>query len=146
YGVHTLLDAFETCIEQTAARARELTLGLVPHGAFTFHDFLDGDGSPESRPYRVELTLSRDGDRVRLDGSASDDQARGPINYTTNAGIIRIHLARYLQMLDPDLDVNEGLLQNIDEWIVREGSVIKPRFPAPVGMRANTMFRLLSCV
>jgi N-methylhydantoinase B len=49
-------------------------------------------------------------------------------------------------MLDPDLEVNEGLLQNLDEWVVREGSIIKPRFPAPVGMRANTMFRVLSCV
>jgi N-methylhydantoinase B len=146
YGAGTLLDAFETCIAATAARARELFLGLVPRGSFTFHDFLDGDGAADSRPYRVELTLTREGDRVTLDGSASDDQARGPINYTTNAGIMRIHLARYLQMLDPDLDVNEGLLQNLDEWIVREGSLIKPRFPAPVGMRANTMFRVLSCV
>jgi N-methylhydantoinase B len=49
-------------------------------------------------------------------------------------------------MLDPDLEVNEGLLQNLDEWITRQGSVIQPRFPAPVGMRANTMFRVLSCV
>ncbi len=146
YGVSTLLAAFDTCIDQTATRARELFLGMVPRGSWTFHDFLDGDGAADSPPYRVELTLTRDGDHVTLDGSRSDDQTRGPVNYTTNAGIMRIHLARYLQMLDPDLDVNEGLLQNLDEWIVREGSVLKPRFPAPVGMRSNTMFRVLSCV
>src|SRR5215470_9573258 len=146
YGAPTVLAAFDICIEQTAARARELFLGLVPRGSWTFHDFLDGDGGPESAPVRVELALTREGDRVTLDGRASDDQARGPINYTTNAGLMRIHLARYLQMLDADLDVNEGLLQNLDEWRVREGSVIKPRFPAPVGMRANTMFRVLACV
>ena len=146
YGADTLLAAFEAYIEQTGARARELFLEMVPPGSWTFHDFLDGDGSADSRPYRVELALTRSGDRVTLDGSRSDDQTRGPVNYTTNAGIMRIHLARYLQMLDPDLDVNEGLLRNLDEWIVREGSVLKPRFPAPVGMRANTMFRVLSCV
>ena len=146
YGADTVLATFEACIAQSATRARELFLGLVPRGSWTFHDFLDGDGAADSRPYRVELRLTRDGDRVTLDGSRSDDQTRGPVNYTTNAGIMRIHLARYLQMLDPDLDVNEGLLQNLDAWIVREGSVLKPRFPAPVGMRANTMFRVLSCV
>src|SRR4029434_4115106 len=73
-------------------------------------------------------------------------QARGPINYTTNAGLLRIAFGRYLQSLDADLDVNEGLLRNLDEWIAREGSILKPRFPAPLGMRANTRFRVMSCI
>src|SRR2546430_4250019 len=51
----------------------------------------------DERPYKVELTLSRRGDHVRLDGSRSDDQARGPINYTTNPGLLRIAFGRYLQ-------------------------------------------------
>ena len=61
----------------------------------------------------VELTLSRRGDHVRLDGSRSDDQARGPINFTTNPGLLRIAFGRYLQSLDPDLEVNDGLLRNL---------------------------------
>lgn len=146
YGAPTVLAAFEECIAQTAGRARELFLQLVPEGQWTFHDFLDGDGGADTRPYRVELSLSRKGDRVRLDGSRSDDQARGPINYVTNPGLLRIAFGRYLQSLDPDLEVNEGLLQNLDEWIAREGSLLKPRFPAPLGMRANTRFRVMSCI
>jgi N-methylhydantoinase B len=146
YGAPTVLDAFEACIAQTARRARELMLGLVPAGRWTFHDFLDSDGGADARPYRVELTLSREGDRVCLDGSRSDDQARGPINYVTNPGLLRIAFGRYLQSLDPELEVNEGLLQNLDEWVTREGSLLQPRFPAPLGMRANTRFRVLSCV
>jgi N-methylhydantoinase B len=146
YGADTVLAAFDECIAQTAVRARELFLGLVPAGEWSFHDFLDSDGSLESRPYRVELTLSRRGDHVRLDGSRSDDQARGPINFTTNPGLLRIAFGRYLQALDADLEVNDGLLRNLDEWIAREGSLLKPRFPAPLGMRANTRFRVMSCI
>lgn len=146
HGAGTVLAAFEATIAETGGRARELFLGLVPEGAWTFHDFLDGDGGAATRPYRVELTLSRQGDRVRLDGTASDDQAPGPINYTTNPGLIRIAFGRYLQALDPGLDVNEGLLQNLDEWVTRPGSLLQPRFPAPLGMRANTRFRVLSCI
>ena len=41
YGAGTVLDAFEACIAQTATRARELFLGMVPRGSWTFHDFLD---------------------------------------------------------------------------------------------------------
>ncbi|HMB37046.1 MAG TPA: hydantoinase B/oxoprolinase family protein [Methylomirabilota bacterium] len=146
YGVETVLAAFDECIAQTAARARELFLRMVPEGRWSFHDFLDSDGGSEQRPFRIELELTRAGDHVRLDGSRSDDQARGPINFTTNAGLLRIAFGRYLQSIDAELDVNEGLLYNLDEWIAREGSILKPRFPAPLGMRANTRFRVMSCI
>ena len=146
YGVETVLAAFDECIAQTAARARELFLRMVPEGRWSFHDFLDSDGGSEQRPFRIELELTRAGDHVRLDGSRSDDQARGPINFTTNAGLLRIAFGRYLQSIDAELDVNEGLLHNLDEWIAREGSILKPRFPAPLGMRANTRFRVMSCI
>lgn len=146
YGADTVTAALDACIAQTARRARALFLGMIPQGEWGFHDYLDSDGGADARPYRVELTLGRTGDHVRLDGSRSDDQARGPINYMTNRGLLRIAFGRYLQMLDPDLDVNEGLLQNLDEWIAREGSLLKPRFPAPLGMRANTRFRVMSCI
>ena len=146
YGAPTVLAAFDQNIAHTATRARELFLELVPRGEWSFHDFLDSDGGVEATPYRIDLTLSRDADRVQLDGSRSDDQARGPINYMTNPGLLRIAFGRYLQSLDPELDVNEGLLRNLDEWVTREGSVLKPRFPAPLGMRANTRFRVMSCI
>jgi N-methylhydantoinase B len=146
YGAPTVLAAFEACIAQVAAKARPLFLGQIPEGEWTFHDFLDSDGGADQRPYKVELTLSRRGDHVKLDGSRSDDQARGPINYMTNPGLLQIAFGRYLQSLDADLDVNDGLLRNLDEWVAREGSLLKPRFPAPLGMRANTRFRVMSCI
>jgi N-methylhydantoinase B len=146
YGSDTVLGAFDACIAETARRARALFLAMVPEGEWTFHDFLDSDGGADAHPHRVELTLTRTDNHVRLDGSRSDDQARGPINYMTNPGLLRIAFGRYLQSLDADLEVNEGLLQNLDEWVAREGSLLKPRFPAPLGMRANTRFRVMSCI
>jgi N-methylhydantoinase B len=83
---------------------------------------------------------------VRLDATKSDDQARGPINYITNLGLLQIAYGRYLLALDPSLDVNEGLLQNLHEWVTREGSILQPRFPAPLGMRAHTRFRVVACL
>ena len=61
-------------------------------------------------------------------------------------GLLQIAYGRYLLALDPSLDVNEGLLQNLDEWITREGSIVQPRFPAPLGMRAHTRFRVVACM
>jgi len=145
YGQDTVLAAFETVITETAQRAGPLFHALIPQGSYTFHDYLDSDGV-EAGPHRVELTLSRDGERVCLDATRSDDQARGPINYITNLGLLQIAYGRYLLSLDPSLDVNEGLLQNLDEWMTREGSLLQPRFPAPLGMRAHTRFRVIACM
>jgi N-methylhydantoinase B len=83
---------------------------------------------------------------VCLDATQSDEQAHGPINYITNLGLLQIAYGRYLLALDPSLDVNEGLLRNLDEWITREGSLVQPRFPAPLGMRAHTRFRVVACM
>ena len=65
---------------------------------------------PRRGPIASISRSTRAGDHVRLDGSNSDDQARGPINFTTNPGLLRIAFGRYLQSLDADLEVNEGLL------------------------------------
>ena len=112
YGAATVLAAFDECIAQTGARTRELFLGLVPEGEWTFHDFLDSDGGADARPFRIELTLGRQGDRVRLDGSRSDDQARGPINYMTNPGLLWIAFGRYLQSLHDVAQVDEERLRD----------------------------------
>ncbi len=61
YGAPTVLAAFDECIAQTGARARELFLAMIPQGEWSFHDYLDSDGGADARPYRVDLTLSRSG-------------------------------------------------------------------------------------
>jgi N-methylhydantoinase B len=107
--------------------------------ADTIHDYLDTDGV-SGRPYRVALTLRRHGTRVELDATETDEQGQGPINYMTHLGLVQMAYGRWLLSLDPTLDVNDGLLRNLDAWITREGSVLQPRFPAPCGMRMHTHY------
>jgi N-methylhydantoinase B len=145
YGQATVLAAFQEIIDITAARARSLFLDLIPEAEYRFYDYLDTDGV-EGRPYRVALRLSRHGDRVELDARDSDDQAQGPINYMTHLGLVQMAYGRWLLSLDPSLDVNDGLLRNLDAWITREGSLLQPRFPAPCGMRMHTHYRLVAGV
>lgn len=144
YGQETVLTAFEEIIEHTATRARALFLELLPAEAeYGFHDYLDTDGV-SGRPFRVEMQLRRRGDRVELDARDSDDQAPGPINYMTHLGLVQMAYGRWLLSLDATLDVNDGLLRNLDAWITRDGSLVQPRFPAPCGMRMHTHYRLVA--
>jgi N-methylhydantoinase B len=142
YGQETVLAAFEEVIDVTASRARALFLRLIPEAEYRFHDYLDTDGVT-GRPYRVALTLRRHGEHVELDATETDEQGRGPINYMTHLGLVQMAYGRWLLSLDPTLDVNDGLLRNLDAWITREGSVLRPRFPAPCGMRMHTHYRLV---
>jgi N-methylhydantoinase B len=143
YGQETVLTAFVEVIDMTAARARTLFLELIPESEYRFHDYLDTDGVT-GRPYRVALTLRRHGERVELDATETDEQGQGPINYMTHLGLVQMAYGRWLLSLDPTLDVNDGLLRNLDAWITREGSVLQPRFPAPCGMRMHTHYRLVA--
>jgi N-methylhydantoinase B len=145
YGQETVLNAFGEVIERTATRARALFLELIPESEYHFADYLDNDGVSR-RPYRVALTLRRHGEHVELDASQSDEQGQGPINYTTHLGLAQMVYGRWLLSLDPTLDVNDGLLRNLDAWITHEGSVLQPRFPAPCGMRMHTHYRLVSSI
>jgi N-methylhydantoinase B len=143
YGPQTVSAAFREVIDMTAARARMLFLNLIPEAEYHFADYLDTDGV-SGRPYRVALTLRRHGERVELDATETDDQGQGPINYMTHLGLVQMAYGRWLLALDPMLDVNDGLLRNLDTWITREGSVLRPRFPAPCGMRMHTHYRLVA--
>jgi N-methylhydantoinase B len=145
YGQATVLAAFEEVIEMTAVRARTLFLELIPEAEYRFHDYLDTDGVT-GRPYRVALTLRRHGAHVELDATETDEQGQGPINYTTHLGLVQMAYGRWLLSLDPTLDVNDGLLRNLDAWITREGSILHPRFPAPCGMRMHTHYRLVAAI
>jgi N-methylhydantoinase B len=145
YGQETVLNAFEEVLERTATRARALFLELIPEAEYHFADYLDNDGVSR-RPYRVALTLRRHGEHVDLDASQTDEQGQGPINYTTHLGLVQMAYGRWLLSLDPTLDVNDGLLRNLDAWITHAGSLLQPRFPAPCGMRMHTHYRLVSSI
>jgi hypothetical protein len=118
----------------------------VPEGRWSFHDFLDSDGGAEQRPFRVDLELSRyrrsrAPRRLALGRPGArahqlhDQRRAAPHRLRPLPAVARCRSRR-----------QRGLLRNLDEWIAREGSILKPRFPAPLGMRANTRFRVMSCI
>ncbi|MGE0539866.1 MAG: hydantoinase B/oxoprolinase family protein [Dehalococcoidia bacterium] len=145
YGRATLLAAFDDLIDRTRTTARALLRSLVPEGEYRFEDHADGDGISD-RPFKVAMTLRREGDRVTVDVGDSDPQAKGPINFLVTTGYINLLFGRYLMSLDPTLPLNEGLLQTIDDLIAKPGTVTQPRFPAPTGLRSHVRQRVSSCM
>ena len=139
-----IADAFVQLADRSEQAARQRLAETFPPGTYSFADALDHDGHGNG-PFwiRMELQVSENG-RTVLDFSASDDQAPGPINYLVNPAVPRAMMGMYLLGGDRTLLLNWGSGKAIDEIVLRQGSLLQPKWPAPLGQRGLTMMRLLS--
>ena len=136
HGVKRILDGFDHLLDQTRASGRQLLDQLLPDGVFVAEDRVDSDGCGD-RPFKVRFTIEKRAGRIVFDLEGTDAQARGPINFILHPGILKvIILGRFLQAHDPSLVLNDGLNAAIDEVRIPAGSVLAPRFPAGVALRA----------
>jgi N-methylhydantoinase B len=140
FGRARTAGAFDQLIEETAGELRRKLLALVPPGRYAFTDTVDSDGQGNG-PIKLRYRLDVAPDRVALDMSGSDDQVPGPVNFLMSPWVPAMVFGSYLMGDGSQIVLNAGVAQVIDEVIVRPGSVLQPKFPAPLGMRGVTMMR-----
>jgi N-methylhydantoinase B len=91
------------------------------------------------------LTRTED-DRFIFDASATDDQAPGPVNLLMHPDVPGMALGLYVLQDQVGQVLNAGAPRAIDEVLLRPGSLLAPRAPAPLGLRGITMMRLLAAL
>jgi N-methylhydantoinase B len=131
--------AFERLIEETERELREKLQAFVPEGTHAFTDTIDSDGQGHG-PIKLRYRLDVTGNRVTLDTSGSDDQVPGPVNFLMSPPVPSMIFGSYL-LGESQSILNAGVERALDEVIVRPGSILQPRWPAPLGMRGVTMMR-----
>ena len=142
FGSERLADAFDQLIERTSLEARAKMKSLFVPGIYKTSSTIDSDGQGNG-PFKLRYTLSVENDRIILDTTESDDQTKGPINLLLNSGSTCSMLGNYILSSDGYSVSNDGLSAVLDEIKVREGSILQPIFPAPLGFRGSTMMRHL---
>src|SRR6266478_5402312 len=103
----------------------------------------------ETFPIRFALTHERDAkgeDRFIFDATETDDQSPGPVNFIMNPGVPGMALGLYYLGGDARQVCNAGGPLALDEVRLRQGSLLAPNFPAPLGMRGLTMMRVLAAL
>ena len=143
FGNGCLADAFDQLIERTARNVRSRMKELFPEGIYRTTETLDSDGQGNG-PFKLRYALHVKDGKVVLDTTASDDQTQGPINFLLNAGCAASMLGDFLVGGDNSSISNWGLTAALDEVKLREGSILRPKFPAPLGFRGATMMRHLT--
>ena len=144
YGRDTYIAAGDALLERTRRAMKILVEKYVPEEKVTFWDWVDDDGLGNG-PFRLQLTLWREGSKAIFDWTGTDPQAPGSINFHIHESLCKMFFGVYLIMaFDPTILFNEGY-NDVFEVILPEGSILNPNFPAPISNRLNVHTRFFDC-
>lgn len=129
YGTAAVLEVMNRLVDATESQLRQ-RLRELPDGIWRHVSYLErGDRDR----YAVRLELTKRGESLDLDFTASDDQAPGAINATYPA-LLNFTVAALLIYLCPGLPWVPGAIARVATIRTREGSVVHARWPAGVAM------------
>jgi N-methylhydantoinase B len=148
FGGPIVAGALAQLFDRTRTTVRRRLAEAFPYGTHRFTDAIDSDGHGNG-PFRIRFALTRsrtaDGeDHFLFDATETDDQSPGPVNFLMNPDVPGMALGLYFLGGDASQVCNAGGPRALDEIRLREGSLLQPRFPAPLGMRGVTMMRVLA--
>jgi N-methylhydantoinase B len=143
FGRDNAVACFARLIELAEQRMRA-AIAEWKDGRYEAERFVDDDGVDAGKPVRIHVVVEKKGDQIRFDFSGSADQTKGPANIrppTVRAAIGYV----LVSLIDPNTFINSGVLRAFD-INAREGSVLNPRFPAPVNTYNPTVHALVEAL
>lgn len=141
FGKRTYLAACEALLDRTYRAMSALIEKNLPTEPVSFEDYVDDDGRGNG-PFKMKLTIWREGNVGYFDWTGTDPQAPGPINFLLNEEMFKMFIGVYLIMVfDPQILFNDGFYPLLRVKIP-EGSLLQPRFPAALGCRTHALARL----
>src|SRR5215475_1001615 len=143
YGKAKILPCYERLFEMSEMTLRQ-TFAEWKDGRFEAERFVDDDGVELEKPVRIHVVVEKKGDSIHFDFGGSADQTKGLAN--VRAPLVQAACAYCLiSLIDPHTFVSQGLLRAFT-ITAREGSVLNPRFPAPVNTYNPTVHALVDAV
>ncbi|WP_072395199.1 hydantoinase B/oxoprolinase family protein [Hyphomicrobium sp. CS1GBMeth3] len=154
YGVDTLEAAFDQILKNTTEIFRREILPRIEDGEYHFEDYIEADGVDEPRLHALRVKMIKTPEKIVLDFTGTDPEAKGPINWSLDEAdgrYFRKWLAPTLRSLADsperaaEIDSNEGVLDVLEVVFPQKGTLITPTFGKPTGMRFFLMLRTLGC-
>jgi len=129
YGVRQTRETIED-IHRYAERRMRLEIGRLRDGVYEGETCLDSDGFSDT-PIRIKVAIAIRGEEAWVDFAGSDPQVTGFVNSPMANTATCVYVAFLTTVTTPDIPHNEGAYRPI-HISAPEGSVVNPRFPAPV--------------
>lgn len=141
FGVATAHSAFAQLQDRTEEKVRRRFREMFGDGRYSFSDSIDQDGHGGG-PFAIRMSVDVLDKSVVLDATETDDQAVGPVNYLMQPVVPSMVLGGYFSADEAGAMLNDGHMRLFDQVKLREGSLLQPVFPAPLGQRGMTWIRV----
>ncbi len=143
YGSARLQQAMDRLIGYSEARFRA-ALAAVPDGVYYGEDAVDDDGITDT-PLVVKAKVTIAGDSVDIDFAGTCPQVARNLNCPYASTVSAALTAVKTVLTTADIPFNEGLKHAVT---VRapQGSLLNPRYPAPVRARMEAAYRAFNAV
>ena len=129
FGAATLMEAFAGILKGSAD-ALKAAIAHLPGGSAAAEGYLDSDGVDIERPVRLAVTVTIAQGIAHFDFSASDPQAKGPVNLRPSM-VEACVLYCLIGSLDPSLHFNDGMREAV-RLTFAPRTVTNAQPPAPV--------------
>ena len=112
----------------------ETAVTQIPNGRYTFTDYLDDDGQPDSPPIPIKATLTVDGSQMHVDFTGTAPAVRGNLNAVpaiAKSAVAYCLRCAALALVQTDLPMNDGAFAPLTITIP-PGSLLDPPQPHAV--------------
>ena len=126
YGTASL-QAHKRALFDATRRMMEAEIAKIPNGCYAGEGYVYYDGRNVGSKYTIRVDIEVKDKSIRFDYSRTDAQTNGFVNgtFTSSASATILTL---LQMVNPDIPHNEGMVQPI-EIVIPEGTILNAAYP-----------------
>jgi N-methylhydantoinase B len=120
-------EAHKSALFEATRKMMEAEIATIPNGTYSGEGSIYYDGRHEGSKFKVRVTITVEDKRIKFDYSKTDPQSNGFVNgtFTSSASATILTL---LQMINPDIPHNEGMVEPI-EIIIPEGTILNASYP-----------------
>jgi len=120
-------EAHRDALFAATRRMMEAEIGKIPNGRYAGEGRVHYDGRHEGSQFTIRVDIDVSDRAIRFDYSRTDRQTDGFVNgtFTSSASATILTL---LQMINPDIPHNEGMVEPI-EIVIPEGTILNAAYP-----------------
>jgi N-methylhydantoinase B len=120
-------DAHKQALFEATRKMMEAEIAAIATGVYHGEGRVYYDGRHEGSVFSIRVTITVEDKRIKFDYSRTDAQTNGFVNgtFTSSASATILTL---LQMVNPDIPHNEGLLAPVD-IVIPQGSILNAAYP-----------------
>jgi N-methylhydantoinase B len=127
YGQATF-DEVKRHLFESTRKMMVAEIRTIPEGTYEGQATVYYDGKTPGSTYEIRVKITVGDGRIVFDYSGTDPQTTGFVNgtYTSSASAT---ILTFLQMVNPDIPHNEGMVEPI-EIVIPEGTILNAAYPA----------------